>query len=94
MLNKFAPVEAQWQVDGDRYQISLNIGMLGKIRSEGAIDERGLRPTLFQRFKVNEQQAFRQIDFDWAAKQARVGEPGKQRDFPLKDGAVDVFSAG
>jgi hypothetical protein len=94
LLNGFAPLEAKWQVDGNHYRLSLNIGMLGKASSEGDIDQHGLRPLRYQQFRVNESQPRYQVDFDWASHTVRVGEPGKQKEELLQPGAVDVFSAG
>jgi hypothetical protein len=94
LLNSFAPLEAKWQVSGEHYQLTLNIGMLGKASSEGEIDEHGLKPSQYRQFKVNDPQPRYQVDFDWAGKVVRVGEPGKQKEEALMPGAVDVFSAG
>lgn len=92
----FGIVEAEhrWRAKGKRYEISTRIKLEEReLRSVGEIGRYGLRPALFSDKRDSRPQPTSQAQFDWGSKTVRLGEPGKQIELALEEGAQDMFSA-
>lgn len=88
--------EHHWLVSGRRYEITTRGSVFGKSiewRSEGELDQHGLKPTTFKEYRDNITTSKYEIDFDWVAHKVRYGEPGQQKDAELQEGGQDAFSA-
>lgn len=86
----------QWIVRGKQYEIQTRGEILGKSRiwkSEGEIDQHGLRPLRFREYHDQIPEPKYMVDFDWATKKVLYGEPNQQKEAELEDGAQDIFSA-
>ncbi|WP_158228978.1 DUF3108 domain-containing protein [Chitinimonas sp. BJB300] len=92
----FGVIEAEhrWRAEGKRYEITTRIKLEGReLRSQGEIGRYGLRPLLFRDGKDGNSQPTSQAEFNWPNKTVRLGEPDKQQELPLEEGAQDMFSA-
>ncbi|MFC4160028.1 DUF3108 domain-containing protein [Chitinimonas lacunae] len=89
--------EHHWRAEGNRYRIETRAEFVGRsfeLRSEGEIGAHGLIPHRFTEWRSPQTATPRyQIDFDWAGRQVRYGEPGQQKQAELAAGAQDIFSA-
>ncbi|MGQ5522859.1 DUF3108 domain-containing protein [Chitinimonas sp. PSY-7] len=92
----FGVIEAEhrWRAKGKRYEITTRIALQGReLRSQGEIGRYGLRPLTFRDGRDGNALPTSQAEFNWPDKTVRLGEPDKQRELPLEDGAQDMFSA-
>lgn len=89
------PARMTWKIHNGQYDLRLEGGFLGKSRtflSHGKVDRHGVRPDRFQEYRDGKDEPRYQIDFDWTAMTAEVGEPGKRKIEPLANGDQDIFS--
>lgn len=92
--NGFVGVTANWRIDGNRYDLDVNLSMFGHWHSTGEIGPQGLRPARYTEIKPKETEPNKSAEFNWQTHVLRVGVRGQEKDCPLKEGAVDILSAG
>lgn len=89
------PAQMTWKISGGRYDLRLEGSFLGSSRiflSQGKVDRRGVIPEQFIEYRNGKPEPRYQVDFDWSAMSAEVGEPGKRKIEMLATGDQDIFS--
>lgn len=89
------PAQMTWKISGGRYDLRLEGSFLGSSRifmSHGKVDKHGVTPDQFIEYRNGKPEPRYQIDFNWDAMTAEVGEPGKRKTETIAVGDQDIFS--
>lgn len=89
------PAQMTWKVVNGHYDLRLEAGFLGASRlffSSGKVNKNGVTPERFLEYRNGKPDPHYQVDFDWNALTAEVGEPGKRKTEVLTAGDQDIFS--
>ncbi|MDR3411851.1 MAG: DUF3108 domain-containing protein [Formivibrio sp.] len=89
------PAQMSWKVVNGHYDLRLEVGFLGTSRlfhSSGKVNNKGLIPERFVEYRNGKPDPYYQVDFDWNALTAEVGEPGKRKIETIATGDQDIFS--
>lgn len=88
-----ANVGQQWQIEGERYQITMALNILfirWEWRSEGRVTVNGLIPEVFR--KERNGKVTDEVRFDWSAREVVSASGGRITRAPLIEGSQDALS--